>query len=536
MKRRNVVEEHVAAFYGRVSSEEQAGNASTRGQQAEAEAYCRHAGLDLRYCYFDEAKSGKSLKGRDELQRMLEAARAGKFTHLVVWKLTRLSRNLVDTLRLMKQLDTWRVQFHSISEPNYDTSTPSGRMILNVMATLGEFEREVIADNVRMGMKQRAQEGAWIGTTMLGYRIPREPHDPPEVAKAKRLIPIPEEAAVVRRIFSDFAGGLGLKAIANRLNHAGFRTKRGGYFSSVQVGWILDNPVYRGTVRFRTHDPHVREPVEIVVEGAHEALIDEALWTQVRQLRAQKCHRPRRVSDRDFPLTGLLRCPACGAGMTMARTSNRRKDGTKWVRNYYACGRWKNQGTAACNSNMIHADEAEREVLRRLRRIVTHPTFLRDVVARINTKQREALRPLRQRQAHVEKERKRQTGVRDKYRRAFEADAITAQELGERLAEINAQLVELNQEEAELRSRLDADASVRPIPYEAVKRILDDFATQLSQANGDRRRALLHALIREITFERGKGIQGITLHLHEGITQMLGIPDSSVTTDVILTA
>ncbi len=528
--------DNTAVAYGRVSSDEQAGNASTRGQQAEAEEYCLNNKLELAHTYFDEARSGKSMEGREQLKRMLNDARAGRFSHLIVWKLTRLSRNLVDTLAIIKELDALGVSVHSITEREYDTSTPAGRMFLHIMASVAEFEREALVENVRMGMKQRAQEGAWIGAEMLGYRVPKEAADTEAVVKAGRLIPVPAEADTVRRIFTLYADGKGLKAITNRLNHEGRKTKRGGFFNPTQVGAILDNPAYIGRVRVRFFDAHSKEDKEYVVDAAHEPIIDRSLWDRAQSLRATKATRPRRVSERGFPLTSILRCPECGAGMSMSRTSNALKNGGWWVRYYYSCGRWKSQGTAVCHQNGIAADVAEKAVFRRLKRTVSHPTLLREIVKRVNASRRESVRPLSQRLALIAKERQKLDAALVRYQRAFESDALDSAEFGRRMAEIKGSLAGLDAEEYELRGRVATSEASGPVSYEVVKMILVGFVDQLQRSDGDRQRVLLRALVKEITFEKGKGIQSIRLHLHEGVALTLGMADTpSITSPVTLT-
>lgn len=524
-----------AAMYGRVSSDEQAGNASTRGQLEEAKRFCDLRGLELVGSYFDEAKSGKSVAGRDQLQLMLEDARAGKFGHLVVWKLTRLSRNLLDTLTIIEDLDIMGIHFHSVTEPDFDTSTASGRMFLRIIASLAEYEREVIAENVAMGLRQRASEGAWIGGEMLGYRVPVEGVDPPDVKKAGRLIVVPEEAETVRRIFALFAEGKGLKATCNRINKEGYRTKRGGFFAAPQIGPILDNPVYQGHVRVTMRGAHAEEEREFGVENAHEAIIDEELWEKVRFLRALKSERPTRAHERGFPLTGILRCPECGAGMTMSRTTATRKDGSKHITERYSCGRWKNQGTTACHSNGVVAGTMEKAVFARLRKVVTHPTLLRDVIRRVNERQESEVRPLQRRLAEIERERRKQDALQKKYFRDFGKDDLEAGLLREKLAEIEEQMAAFDQEEAEVRAKLRSCEATEPVPVEAVRTILEDFVAQLRRASTDQQGTLLKALVREITFEQGKGVKSISLHLQDDVARVLGLPTASLPGPVTLT-
>lgn len=89
------------------------------------------------------------------------------------------------------------------------------------------------------------------------------------------------------------------------------------------------------------------------MDGIHEAIIEEELWNKVQAILSQKSGKPSRLYDGEYFLTGILHCPQCGAGMVISRTTNTLKDGTKKRITYYACGNWKNKGTAVCHSNMI---------------------------------------------------------------------------------------------------------------------------------------------------------------------------------------
>lgn len=354
------------------------------------------------------------------------------------------------------------------------------------------------------------------------------------------LVVVDEEAVTVREIFTRYAGGHGLKKIANGLNHGGFRTKRGGFFSAAQVGTILDSPIYAGRIRYGVRDSRGKVIDFEEFDGQHEPLVNLELWEQVHALREVKRCRPNRVSDRGFPLSGLLRCPVCGYGMTMSRATRTRKDGTKAVTDWYACGRWKNQGTAACHFNGIRAEKAERAVFLRLKRVVTHPTLLRDVVKRLNAHLRDEVRPLQQRLAALMKERKRLESVRRKYERAFEDDApgsLGLAEFRERVAEIGESLAALETEEGDLKAKLAACESAGQVPYETVRSIMEGFVGQLEAADADRQRALLQALVKEITLDQSRKVSTIRLSLHDDVTRVLGMtPPPDLTGPVTLTA
>lgn len=145
--------------------------------------------------------------------------------------------------------------------------------MMNLLASIGEFERETIVDNVKMGMKQRARTGKWNGGIVLGYKsvIINENNT--------RLEVVPEEATTVRRIFELYSAGKGLKAITNQLSHEGYKTKKGNMFGTSGVKDILMNPVYIGKISYNVRENWSEKRRKgynknlIIVDGEHEAII-----------------------------------------------------------------------------------------------------------------------------------------------------------------------------------------------------------------------------------------------------------------------
>ncbi|MEI7831635.1 MAG: recombinase family protein [bacterium] len=517
-KAKPTIDERIAVVYGRVSSDDQAGNASTRGQINEAEEFCRKHELILQHTYFDEARSGKSMKGRPELERMRVDARAGKFQHLVVWKLTRLSRSLIDTLAIIEELDQLGIKFHSITEPDYDTSTSTGRMILRLMATVAEFEREETVENVRMGMKQKAKEGFWSGGQIFGYRM-ADVNIASEMEKKGKLIIVPEEAAIVKSIFQQYAEGKGLKRIATQLNKAGYSTKGGNLFTPQQVRLILINPIYAGTIRFRTHDRFVHEQEEILVTDAHEAIVNMEQWEKVQGLRAIASQWPPHSSQAGFPLSSVLRCPKCGSGMIVISATGTRKDGSKRIFTYYACGRWVKLGKSACQANLLRTEEAEKVVLRRLKRIVTMPNFLNDIMIQINGSKQDNVPSQAELFASIEKKRALLKKKRANLIALFDGDTPDLM-LKEDIAQVTADLYKLDEEETALNG---VNGETGNMSYLSVKMIMDDFVNNFYQVDIDRQRALLRVMLKEITFNKEKGPKSIQLHFNDAVDKVIAM-------------
>ena len=168
-----------------------------------------------------------------------------------------------------------------------------------------------------------------------------------------------------------------------------------------------------------------------------EAIIDQKTWEKVQYLISQKQGKASRLYDGEYPLTGILRCPECGAGMVISRTTNTLKDGSKRRIVYYACGEWKNKGTAACHSNMIRVEKANHEVYKQLEKLFTDEKFLREAVRRVN---KNILKQSDEAESSIEKydrELKKLQARKDKIFEAYEENLITSEELLERKETIN---------------------------------------------------------------------------------------------------
>jgi site-specific DNA recombinase len=203
--------------------------------------------------YPDDASGATT--DRPGLQKALRAARAGLFDTLLVYRVDRFSRSLRDLTTLLDDLADADIVFRSATEP-FDTSTPVGRMLVQMLGVFAEFERETIIDRVINGMERKAAKGLWTGSARpLGYHVDRA---------SDNLVPDPAEAATVRTIFDLYTHDrLGTQAIATHLNNQGLRTRMGKPWSQHTIELILTNRTYLGEKRFR----------DITVPHAHPALI-----------------------------------------------------------------------------------------------------------------------------------------------------------------------------------------------------------------------------------------------------------------------
>ncbi len=216
-----------AIGYCRVSTTEQASEGvSLEAQQARIAAYCQFNDLDLVGVVVDGGITGKNID-RAGLQQVLALVAAGKVDALVVTKLDRLSRRVVDTLALLEQFDRTGVAFHSIAE-RVDTKSAFGRFLTTVLAAMAEMERGVIAERTSAALQHKIAIGEHVGSPAFGYRI-----------SDGKLAPVDSELATARQIASLRSEGATLQAIADRLNAQGVPTKRRGRWAPQTVKNVL---------------------------------------------------------------------------------------------------------------------------------------------------------------------------------------------------------------------------------------------------------------------------------------------------------
>ena len=538
-KRRKII-----AIYCRVSTDEQAEfGYSIDEQKRLLEEWCKANDYIIYKCYSDRGISGKNIKDRPALKELLSDAKEGKFDMVISWKINRVSRKLEDVLKIVSLLEKNNITFKSYSEP-FETDTPAGRMQFQMMALIGEFERGTIAQNVKMGMIAKAKSGNWCGGRVLGYDLVPN-NSPEEEKKGKNKLEINEkEAEIVRFIFNEYSKGKGYKAITNQINKLGYKTKKGNNFSVGSIRDILTNPVYIGEIRYNVRQNWSEKrrrninPNPIRVKGKHEAIIDRELWDKVQLILESKKGKPSRIYDGEYPLTGILRCPKCGAGMVISRTTNTLADGTKKRIAYYCCGNWKNKGTSVCNSNTIRVDKANEYVFKKIEELVSNEAMIKAVVKNINKERKDKVKPAKRLLSDIDKELEKLDKRKRKIFEAYEDDIITKEEFQIRKDELNEKIRNLEEEKKPLLKTISEEVS-EEIPYEFIKDILMNFSKILnSSVSREQQKKLLHMIISEITMNESREIESIKLNINDKLVEYLvkegGVPIKGIPSSFML--
>ena len=345
------------ALYTRKSTEEgldQEFN-SLDAQREAAQAYIasqQHQGwIALPERYDDGGFSGGNLD-RPALKRLLQDITAGKIDAVLTYKLDRLSRSLLDFARLMEIFDKYHVAFVCITQ-QFNSATSMGRLVLNMLLSFAQFEREIIAERTRDKIAAARRKGKWVGgMPLLGYDI-----DP----QGSKLRINESEAARVRAIFALYLQYQALLPVLRELDRRGWRTKRwrtrkghfrgGRAFTPNTLRQLLTNVTYRGQIRYGQE----------LHPGEHDALVDPTTWHQVQMLLQARRQQPRTRPPSSALLQRLLRCGTCGCAMMSSHSTK----GTRRYR-YYVCRQAQKRGWQTCAAPSLPAGPIEDLVIQQI--------------------------------------------------------------------------------------------------------------------------------------------------------------------------
>lgn len=387
-----------AVGYRRVSMREQVDGYSLEAQEVSIRQYITQQGWELVELYTDAGISAKKGSHRPGLEALLHDATTGKFDVIVVDKIDRFYRYLNGLLTALDKLNQEGVSFASVKE-KLDFTTPWGKLMLTVLGMLAEIYLDNLRQETRKGKLQRARQGLWNGNPPYGYCRGLCSHcqDPngegycpnfgnPDLGTGAVLIAHPIESVWVKQAFAWYLTTEYSDAkIADALNAAHHVLPNGtavevrhkgiagrvapGKFSKDMVRGMLSRIFYTGKIPYFSVTPsgksRKRQGPEAVFPGQHPALIDEASFAKVQELREIVKRSPRfrgTVAYRFFPLTGLLHCLSCGRGF-------RGTSGKKG--NYYYRDNTQIDHTGTCAQPLLRAAVIESKLMSVVREILT---------------------------------------------------------------------------------------------------------------------------------------------------------------------
>lgn len=363
------------AIYTRKSTEEglQQEFNSLDAQRESGEAYVKSQAHEGWQCLADRYDDGGFTGGnidRPALRRLLDDIAKGKVNIVLVYKVDRLSRSLLDFAKLMATFEQHDVAFVSVTQ-QFSTASSMGRLMMNVLLSFAQFERELISERTRDKIAATRRKGKWAGGhPILGY------DDDPDRFK---LVVNEREAARVQTIFELYLDHQSLLPVVQELVRRGWRNKRwttrkglergGKEFTRTSLYKLLTNVVYAGKIRYKDE----------IHQGEHAAIVELAIWQKVQAILGRNGRTGGAPVRNKFGaiLKGLLRCAACDAAMTPSHTT---RHGNKRYR-YYTCSSAQKRGWQTCPSKSIPAGQIEQFVVDQIKCIGNDPAVVHETLA-----------------------------------------------------------------------------------------------------------------------------------------------------------
>jgi site-specific DNA recombinase len=381
------------AIYTRKSTEEglQQDFNSLDAQRESAEAYIASQKAEGWLClperYDDGGFTGGNME-RPALRRLLADIEAGKVDCVVVYKVDRLSRSLMDFAKMMEAFEQHSVSFVSVTQ-HFNTTSSMGRLTLNILLSFAQFEREIISERTRDKIAAARRRGKWAGgRPLLGYNLVAGPG-------GSKLIVNEDEAARVRAIFELYLEHERIAPVLKELDRRAWRTKQwttrkdttigGRPFDKIMLYRLPTNPAYLGKVRHR----------EKLYDGEHDAIVELNVWQRAQALLRRNGRSGGGIVKNKYGalLKGLLRCAPCGCAMIHSVSAK----GTKRYR-YYVCTKAMKHGWYTCPSKSVPAGELERFVVDQIRAVGRDPSVLAETIRQVRAQSQKAVADLEREQ------------------------------------------------------------------------------------------------------------------------------------------
>ena len=384
-------------IYTRVSTIMQVDGFSLDAQKEKIRKYAEYQNMHIAGEYSDKGKSGKNINGRPDFQRMLDDIKSQKddVSYVLVFKLSRFGRNAADVLSSLQFMQDYGCNLICV-EDGIDSSKDSGKLVISILSSVAEIERENILVQTMAGRTQKAKEGKWNGGfAPYGYKL-----------ENGELKIVEDEAETIRLIFDKYVNtNMGGCGIAKYMNEHGYKKKirQNGTldsFSAHFVNAVIDNPVYCGKIAFGRRKTekingtrnqfHIVEQDEYpVYDGIHEAIVSEADWNIAQDKRKKLSVKREKVYslEHEHLLSGILVCPVCGAKMYGNVNRKKRPDGTLYKDYFfYACKHRLNVDGHKCDYHrQWNQDVINSAVEEVISKIVSKPDFAEAVKSELNS-------------------------------------------------------------------------------------------------------------------------------------------------------
>ncbi len=491
------------AIYTRKSTEEGLDREfnTLDAQRESGEAYIKSMQSEGWTClatrYDDGGFTGGSTK-RPALQRLLADIKAGKVDTVVVYKVDRLSRSLIDFSKLMEVFEAHKVAFVAVTQ-QINTATSTGRLMLNVLLSFAQFEREVIGERIRDKIAAQRRRGKWSGGhPVLGYDVDRSGNSPKLVVNAR-------EAARVREVFDLYLSLGSLMPVVEELQRRRWRNKKwktqkgkamgGKAFDRGSLYALLSNPIYIGKVRHR----------DLAHPGEHEPIVADDVFQRVQAaLRRNGCAGGGGTVRNRYGalLRGLLICKHCGH--TMVHTFST-KGATRY--RYYRCTHAIKNGQRMCASGSLPATEIERVVVEQIRCIGDDADLRAEVLRQANEQYESDLSELKREQTELKRELRRH----DTEIRRLAAEGPVGEASAGRLADLHDRVGEAERRLKELKD-LIAEHERNQVDEADVAEAFADFDNVWERLSPRERIQVLSLLVARVEYDVSDSTIAVSFH------------------------
>lgn len=502
--------------YKRVSTAMQIDGYSLDAQRARMKAYADFNDYEIVGEYEDAGKSGKSIEGRLQFRQMMEDVKSGKdnISYVLVFKLSRFGRNAADVLSTLQVMQDFGVNLICV-EDGIDSSKDAGKLMISVLSAVAEIERENIRVQTMEGRIQKAREGKWNGGfAPYGYQLVNG-----------RLEINEEEAIAVRTIYDQYVNtDIGSNGISKYLENHGIRkiqrqNGKNPLFDAHLVRLILKNPVYCGKIAYgrrkaeKVHGTRneyhlVEQDNFLLVDGLHEAIISEEVWNAAQAKLVAQAKKYEHVNkgknERTHLLSGIVKCPVCGAGMYGNKSIKYKKDGSKYKDFfYYGCKHRNMQRGHKCDyRKQIREELLDDAVAEVIVKLVSNPNFATMMQEKINMKVDTTA--IDQEIANYEKQLRQNYSIKSKLMEEIDNLDPDDRHYIRRKSDLDDRLYRVYDKIEELESQL-IDARAKKTSIEAEKitgdniyKVLICFDKLYFTMNDVERRQLIEALIAEV--------------------------------------
>lgn len=481
-----------AALYTRVSTEEQAKTGfSLAAQEERCRNFAAGKGWEIVDVYCDDGHSAKDLN-RPQIERLISDAKRRRFDNVVFLRLDRLSRDIGDMTMLRKLFTGLAIGMVSLSE-DFDTSTSSGRLAINMHGSIAQYEREVTADRVRMGLERSWSEGHWHGgEAPFGYDYDKE---------KKRLVINSSEAGVVRLIYRlAIEAAIGARFITRHLNGTGV-LRRGRLWSLNSVLYILRNPLYCGYLQSRSDPPQQ-------IKGLHDPVIAVATFERAQRVLDSRKALSGQVALSPNLFSGLSFCGECGSRLHLSRTAKKTSTKPGGGYRYYFCSGKREGGPQTCRLPYANGEIFDQQVIDAIFNAVTDRENLRKYVSEFISAQTSESVGLKERVVEIVAEKRR---IGDQVAQfsdilVEECDPETSQLYRNHIKELLQQKSELEREHRALQAKF-GESHNRLADENQVLALTENLRELFYRADDNVRRLLLRSILDRVTVFYDKSVE-----------------------------